>query len=450
MHMTTTSLSQRTTKPLVAIVGRPNVGKSTLFNRLEGQRRAVVSHVAGTTRDRVAAEAEWGERIITVVDTGGLDLHPETDLLEKVKSQVGVAIDDADVIIMVVDANTGATAADADVADELRRSEKPVVLAANKADNQVREAQALEFYELGLGEPLPISAYHNRGIDDLMDRVLDSISDEPAPTDPDADFSLAIVGRTNVGKSMLLNAITGQDRAIVSETPGTTRDAIDTLITWNGQSVLLIDTAGIRRSGKIEPGIERYSVLRAIRAIDRADVAVLLMDAAELGTSQDAHVAGYVVDSHRGVVLAINKWDLAQGLGLTRDAAMRDARARLNFVAHAPIRFVSALRSEGIKSLLQTADQVHGQWSKQVPRYGLRRTVMNAVATHPPATWGSHAAKVYGVTQDGARPPSFTFYVNRSDMVHFSYRRYLENAIRREFGFAGSPLRMRFKGRGEE
>ena len=440
---------ERHAKPLVAIVGRPNVGKSTLFNRLAGKRAAVVSDIPGTTRDRVTTDTVWSDRTFILVDTGGLDPSLEGELSEKVRGQIDVAIDEADVIIMVVDAQDGVTAADLDVADTLRRSGRLVVLAANKADNQIRELQALDFYQLGLGTPLPVSAYHNLGIDDLMADVIEHFPTAEDLVEPVVDFSLAIVGRTNVGKSMLLNAITGHQRAIVSDVPGTTRDALDTVVTLGQRSFLLIDTAGIRRRGSIVPGIERYSVLRAIRAIDRADVAVLVLDATELATNQDAHVCGYVLEAHKGIVLAINKWDLADRLEVTRSEADTKVRSRFDFAAHAPVVFLSALRRSGITELMDSAREVHGQWTRRLPRYELRRTVLEAVARHPPATTGRKALKLYGVTQDGSAPPSFTFYVNRSDAVHFSYKRYLENALRNAYGFEGSPLRMRFKGRGE-
>ena len=375
-------------KRLVAIVGRPNVGKSTLFNRLVGLRTAIVSEVAGTTRDRVATETVWADHPFILVDTGGLDLHPDTDMWQKVKAQVEIAIDEADVIVMLVDASTGITAADRDVSDALRTAGKPVVLTANKADNEWREAAALEFYELGLGDPTPISAYHNLGVDDLMARVISHFPSEPQVPEPEADLKLAIVGRTNVGKSLLLNAITGQERAIVSETPGTTRDSLDTLISFNDTSVLLIDTAGIRRRGSIAPGIERYSVLRSIRAIDRADVVFLLMDATEVATSQDTHIASYILDAHKGVVLAVNKWDLAGSLGLSQQEAVSSIRARFKFASYAPIHFVSALNGSGIVDLLRSAETVYGEWTKSLPRYDLRRTVMRAVAANPAALIG--------------------------------------------------------------
>ena len=436
-------------RPIVAIVGQPNVGKSTLFNRLTETRPSIVSDVAGTTRDRVIAEVEWGERLLTLVDTGGLDEFPETELWSSVRDQIQVAIEGADVVVMLADVTAGVTAPDEDVARVLRLSGGQVVLAVNKADNELREADAAEFYRLGLGEPTPVSAYHNRGVDDLMARVLDLLPAGEAMPDPEADFRLAIVGRTNVGKSMLLNSILGEERAIVSDVPGTTRDALDTLVTVDGRTVHLIDTAGLRRRGRIERGIEQFSAIRTIRAIDRAEVAAVVMDAAELATTQDAHVAGYVLEAYRGILLIVNKWDLAPGLGMTREEATRKVRERFKFASHVPICFTSALDGTGIDALLDQAAEVHRRWSMGLPRYDLRRTILNAVAAHPPATGGRRRLKLYGVTQDRSQPPSFTFYVNSSDMVHFSYRRYLENALRSAYGFEGAPLRMRFKSRGE-
>jgi GTP-binding protein len=435
-------------KPLVAILGRPNVGKSTVFNRLVNRQSAIVSDVAGTTRDRVSMETEWAERPFILVDTGGLDVFPETEIWRKVKGQIELAIDEADVILFVVDASEGITTGDRDVAEVLRPLNKPFVLAANKADNEVRTAQALEFYELGVGEPVPVSAYHNLGMDELMSRVTDLFPPAEEVGGPEADFGLALVGRTNVGKSMLTNEILGDDRSIVSEVPGTTRDALDSFLTLQDGGVLrLIDTAGIRRRGRIEPGIERYSVLRTLRAIDRADVAVLLLDASEVATAQDSHVASYVLDAYKGLVLAVNKWDLADQLELDREKAERAIRLRFKFAPHVPIVYVSALEGTGIEELLQVARGVYDEWAKTVPRYGLRRVILDAVAEHPPATGGRRQLKVFGVAQDSSAPPSFTFYVNLSEMVHFSYRRYLENALRKAYGFEGSRLRMRFKGR---
>lgn len=437
------------TKPLVAIVGRPNVGKSTLFNRLCGGRSAIVSDIPGTTRDRITTETEWGDHNFILVDTGGLVLGNDGELWQKIRGQVDQAINFADVIVFTVDAETGLTPGDGEVADILRKSDTPIVIAANKSDNERRELAAMEFYSLGFGEPSPISAYHNNGIDDLMTRVLALFPAKTEHLTPEADLSLAIIGRTNAGKSTLVNRITGQDRAIVSDIPGTTRDALDTLISYENQSVLLIDTAGIRRRGRIEPGLEHYSVLRAIRAIDRAQVAILLLDATELATSQDTHIASYILDAYKGMVIVVNKWDRASALNITNQEAIETVSNRFKFASYTPICFISSILGTGINEMMDTAYDVQREWQKGVPRYELRRVILEAVAAHPPSPTGKRSLKIYGVTQDTKGPPSFTFYVNRSDMVHFSYQRYLENALRNMYGFKGNRLRMRFKGRGD-
>ena len=327
---------------------------------------------------------------------------------------------------------------------------KSVIVAVNKSDNVSREQEVFDFYDLGLGDPIPISAYHNVGVDDLMSKVIASFPPEPDMPEVEADLKVALVGRTNAGKSMLLNALVGEERSIVSETPGTTRDAVDTLITRDDSRILVVDTAGLRRRGSIKPGIERYSSLRSIRAIDRADVAVLVLDATELATAQDAHIASYILDAYKGIVFAINKWDIAKQVGLNKETATYKVRERFKFASFAPICFISALRKTGLDVMMDTVESVAEQWHKDLPRYDLRRTVLNAVAAHPPALSGRSAAKIYSVAQDATGPPSFTFYVNRADMVHFGYQRYLENAIREAYGFEGSPLRMRFKRRGEK
>ena len=305
-------------KPVVAIVGRPNVGKSTLFNRLVGRVVAIVSKRSGTTRDRVMLETVWADYPFILVDTGGMETLPDSDLWRQIRTQAETAIEDADIIVMVADVTAGVTASDMDVADVLRPSGKPIVLAVNKVDTDAKAGGAHEFHELGLGDPYPISGYHNLGLDDMMAEVIDSFPPEPEFPEPDADVRLAIVGRPNVGKSMLLNALTGENRSIVSDIPGTTRDTIDTLIKHNARDVLLIDTAGIRRRGKIGTGVEKYSVIRSVRAIDRADVTVLLMDAMEPATAQDTHVASYVLDAYKGLVLGVNKWDLMEGTGVSK------------------------------------------------------------------------------------------------------------------------------------
>ena len=434
-------------KPIVAIVGRPNVGKSTLFNRLVGRTVAIVSKQSGTTRDRVTLETNWADHPFILVDTGGLEIFPDTDLWRQVRAQVETAIEDADIIVMVVDVTQGVTASDLDVADLLRLTDKPVALAVNKVDTDKKADGALEFHELGLGHPHPISGYHNLGLDDMMAEVVAHFPPEPEFPEPEADVKLAIVGRPNVGKSMLLNTLTGESRSVVSEIPGTTRDSIDTLIRRQDMDILLIDTAGIRRRGKIGTGIEKYSVIRSVRAIDRADVAILMMDAMEPATAQDTHIASYILDAYKGLVLVVNKWDLLQGTGVTRGEIETLLRDRFRFATYAPVCFTSALDGTGLDRLLSTSIDVFNEWTKDVPRYELRRTVMSAIAEHPPTGLKGRSLKIYSVAQDQVAPPRFTFFVNRADTVHFSYERYLENRIRQAYDFRGSPLKMRFKGR---
>ena len=434
-------------KPVVAIVGRPNVGKSTLFNRLVGRTVAIVSKQSGTTRDRVMLETNWADHPFIIVDTGGLEVFPDTDMWRQVRSQVETAIDDADIIIMVVDVTEGVTGSDIDVADILRVGGKPVVLAVNKVDTEQKADGAIEFYELGLGYPHPISGYHNLGLDDMMAEVVEHFPPEPEFPEPDADLRLAIVGRPNVGKSMLLNALTGENRSIVSDVPGTTRDTIDTLIRYNDMDVLLIDTAGIRRRGKIGTGIERYSVIRSVRAIDRADVVIMLMDAMEPATMQDAHIAGYIMDAYKGIVFGVNKWDLLEGKGVTKGEIQALLRDRFRFATYAPVCFISALNATGLDELMDTSIDVYNEWTKGIPRYDLRRTMMSAIAEHPPTGIKGRTLKIYSVSQEEVAPPSFTFFVNRADSIHFSYERFLENRLRRAYEFRGSPLKMRFKGR---
>ena len=436
-------------KPVVAIVGRPNVGKSTMFNRLVGRSAAIVSRMAGTTRDRNTSETEWGEHLFILVDTGGLEIFPEDDMWRQVRAQIETAIEDADVIIMMVDVREGVTPDDVDVAQLLRPVDQPIILAANKADTATVGTTVSEFYELGLGDPHPISAYHNIGLDDMMAEVIKHFPDGTEFPEPEADLRVAIVGRPNVGKSQLLNIITGENRSIVSDVPGTTRDTIDTLIEVEDKTVLLIDTAGIRRRGKIGTGVEKYSVIRSVRAIDRADVAILLMEASEPATAQDSHIASYILDAYKGVVLAVNKWDLAGELNVNREDVMAVVADKFRFASYAPLRFISALTGQGVNQLLDTALSVHRQWTKSLPRYDLRRTVMNAVAEHPPVAQKGRSLRIYNVSQDQAGPPTFTFYVNHSDTLHFSYQRYLENRLREVYDFRGSPLKMRFRSRRE-
>ena len=436
-------------KPVVAIIGKPNSGKSTLFNRITGRQTAITSSVAGTTRDRLIQETVWSDHAFIVVDTGGLELFAPSgaEIWSKVKSQIDQAILDSDVILFLVDIAAGATTVDREIADMLRRIGKPIVLVASKADNEERLTYSSELYELGLGDPMPISAYHNQGIDELITSVIEHFNHIPQPPELVVDLRLAIIGRTNVGKSLLVNAITGGPRSIVSNIAGTTRDSIDAVVNVNRRDVQIVDTAGIRRRGDIKQGIEKFSVVRSIKAINRSQVTALTIDTSELSTNQDAHIASYVFNSKRGLVIIVNKWDLAGKFNLTKKLAVSNIRANFKFASHAPICFTSALNKSGINELLDTAFRVHSEWAKMIPRADINRTIMTAVSENPPPTNGRKILKIYSALQDESSPPSFTFYVNHTDMIHFSYRRYLENKIRQAHGFEGSPLRMRFRGR---
>ena len=437
------------TKPLVALVGRPNVGKSTLFNRLIEQPLAIVEDTPGTTRDRIHADAEWGGMTFTFVDTGGLLPDSPGDLAASVREQVTIAIDEADVVVFLVDVTEGPTASDVEIASLLRRSSKPVLLAANKSDNQKRRQDAMEFYELGLGEPLPVSALHGTGTGDLLQALLKVV---PADTayPPVEGTRLAIVGRPNVGKSSLLNAVLGRQRMIVSEKPGTTRDAVDSVIEWKGETVILVDTAGIRRRGRVAPGIERYSVIRALRAIQRADVALLLLDAVEGVTEQDAHIAGYVLQEGKGLVIVMNKWDLVDKDTHTLQQYTNDIREALKFVAYAPVVFVSAETGQRVSNLMGIALAVQEGRSRRIATGELNRVVGEATTKHAPPSKKGKRLKIYYATQVAVAPPAFVFFVNDRELVHFTYQRYLENQLREAFGFEGSPLRMTFRNRARD
>ncbi len=435
------------TTPLIAIVGRPNVGKSTLFNRLAGQPLAIVSETPGTTRDRVTATIPWRDHSLILVDTGGIEVAPASNLWEMVRAQVETALEEADAIIFLVDVVDGATPADLDIAQSLRQRGKPVALAVNKVDNPRRELDATEFYSLGLGDPLPISAYHNLGVRDLLSRLDDLLPIPPEEDKTQDGLKLAIVGRPNVGKSMLLNTILGHQRVIVSEMPGTTRDAIDIPFSFDDKPVTLIDTAGVRRRGRIEVGIEKYSVLRAVRAIERSNVCLLVIDGTESVTAQDTHIAGQVLDTYRGVVVVVNKWDLVEG-ETDMERMTLEVRRKLKFVPHAPICFTSALTGAGVQKTIETALEVYEQGNRMVSRGALERTLMSAVADHLPPNRRGKPLKIYRIYQRGVNPPTFVTFVNNPELVHFSYQRYLENRLRSAFGFAGNPIHLIFSTRG--
>ena len=435
-------------KPIVAIVGRPNVGKSTLFNRLVGERLAITADEPGTTRDRLFASVEWDDTPIIIVDTGGLEIAPGAPLDQAVRHQVDAAIADADAIVFLTDVDVGVTPTDAEVADVLRRAEKPLVLAVNKVDNPKRELNVAEFYTLGLGEPLPLSAHHNQGVGSLMDRITELLP-ETAPEETAQGLRLAVVGRPNTGKSSLLNALLGEDRVVVSDIPGTTRDSIDTELTYKDQPITLIDTAGVRRRGRVEVGVERFSVIRALRAIERSDICLLVLDAGELDAAQDGHIAGHVLEAYKGLVLVVNKWDLAKDLGLTKQGVELLLRRRFKFAPYTSIVFTAAIKGEGLAKLLRTVIEVQQQRSLRIGTGDLNRIIERAVGEHLPRLVGRRRLHVLYATQSDVNPPTFVFFVNDPKLVHFAYHRYLENRIREVFGFAGTPLHFVFRARKE-
>jgi GTP-binding protein len=430
------------TKPIVAIAGRPNVGKSTLLNRLAGRRVAVVADLPGTTRDRVFASVSWQGEELTVVDTGGWQTKPSTSLEGKVKQQVQAAIAQADVIIFLVDVKDGAIAADEEMAATLRAADKPVVLAVNKVDSAKQENQLADFYHLGMGEPIAISAHHNRGMDELMDAVLASLHLQPDSIAEQGEAKLAIVGRPNVGKSTLLNTLLKDERAIVHESPGTTRDSIDGIISWGDKETLLVDTAGIKRRGRVDAGVDYYSLIRALQAINRCDVALLLIDATEFITAQDMHIAGYIIEVGRGMMLVVNKWDLIPQE--QRQEFKRSAERRFRFASYTPIIYISAKLGQGINRILPQAWEIWQERQKRLPQSELDMAVKQAVSNHPPPHAGSRQLRIARAYQDESRPATFVLQVNYPQLVHFSYQRYLENQLRHDFGFRGVPLRLIF------
>jgi GTPase len=494
--------------PVVAIVGRPNVGKSTLFNRIVGKRQAIVEDRARTTRDRMYGDSVWNGRRFVLVDTGGLEVDTADPIELKVQEQARLAIGEADVILFVVDAVSGLTPADLEAAELLRTARAPVIVAANKTDNTAREADAAEFWSLGWENTFAISASHGRGTGDLLDAIVWALPPESEAElsrkareveaddwarevaagrleafvvgDPEADeddvdeadgtdgvaarwdaaiaaeaesdepAAIAFVGRPNVGKSSLLNALLGEDRAIVSEVPGTTRDAIDTTLEWGRSEVVLIDTAGIKRRGKVAsgPAAERYSTLRALKAISRADVAVLVIDAVEGLTAQDAHVAGYVVEEGRGLVIAVNKWDLVESkTDRTFDQYVEWIRGEVPFLEFAPVVSISAITGQRVGRVLEMAIDIWGERRKRVSTSELNRVLRSAVERQvPPVVKGRRPKLFYG-TQAGVAPPTFVFFANDAAAIHFSYRRYLENRLRDEFGFDGTPIKLVFRDR---
>jgi len=460
-------------RPVLALVGRPNVGKSTLFNRIVGRRLAVVHEEPGTTRDRLYAEAEWNGLPFTVIDTGGLELLPETvaagrrpgpervltqdsaPYIAMMQAQAELAMEEADAIVFVTDAMGGLTAGDEEVADVLRKATCPVFLAVNKVDNERLRHDAMEFYTLGFEDLYPMSAYHGMGVADLLDDVVETLRAEVTEErlepegrpEEEERVEIAIVGRPNVGKSSLLNKLLGEERVIVSSVPGTTRDAVDTKLEWEGTPITLVDTAGMRRRGKVTAGVEYYSVVRALRTIRRADVALLVIDGYEGVRAQDTHVAGAILEESASVVVLINKWDLVEKDADTMVEYEGWVREALRFLDYVPVLFISALTGQRVGRVLPTALAVWEARFHRVRTSELNRLVQDAMARHAPPSRRGRRLKIYYASQPEVDPPTFVFHVNDPSLVHFSYERYLENEIRKAHPFPGTPIRLLFRPR---
>jgi GTP-binding protein len=453
-------------KPIVALVGRPNVGKSTLFNRLAGERLAIVDDVPGTTRDRLFGQSEWNGRIFNIVDTGGIDPSHggrtplsigSADFIEDIRKQAQVAIQEADAVLFVNDGESGITEPDREVAEILRRSQKklpdgrfwpPIFVVVNKCDSRERRDQAAEFYELGLGDPYPISAIHGTSTGDILDALVASFPPQEAEAEDDS-IKIALVGKPNAGKSSLLNKLVGQERVIVSPIAGTTRDSIDTKIQYEGLDVTLIDTAGIRRRGKIEHGVEQYSVLRSFKSIERADVALLMIDATTGITAQDAHIAGFILDEWKSCVVLVNKWDALEKTNETMNEFTAKIQRDLNFMDYVPILFISCKTGQRVDQVMPMALRVQEERLARLSTSTLNQIIHKAQDAHPHPTHAGRALKMFYGTQVRSDPPTFMIYVNEPKLMHFSYLRYLENQIREEYGFLGTPIRIVTKGRRE-
>ena len=438
-------------KPIVAVVGRPNVGKSTLFNALAGERISIVKDTPGVTRDRIYADVSWLDYNFTMIDTGGIEPDSSDIILSQMREQAQIAIDTADVIMFVVDVRQGLQDADSKVADMLRRSHKPVVLVVNKVDSFEKfQADVYEFYNLGIGDPYPISATEKTGLGDMLDEVVKYFPESAKEEVEDERPRIAIIGKPNVGKSSLINKLAQEDRVIVSNIAGTTRDAIDTAIKYNGQEYIFIDTAGIRRKSKITEEIERFSIIRAVAAVERCDVAIIMIDATEGVTEQDAKIAGIAHDRGKGVIIAVNKWDAIEKDNNTVKEHTQDIRDVLSFMPYAEILFISAKSGQRLHKIFETIDVVIENNSMRVATGVLNEIVAEAVAMQQPPTDKGKRLKIYYVTQVSVKPPTFVVFVNDKNLMHFSYTRYLENRIRDTFGFRGTALKFIIRERKEE
>jgi len=428
---------------IVAIVGRPNVGKSTLFNRIMGKRISIVHDRPGVTRDRIYGETDWNGKHFTLIDTGGIEPSSDDIILRQMKRQVEFAIDTADLILFMVDGKEGMTAADQDVALLLRRSGKPVILVVNKVDKYDDSINNYEFYQLGFEDPIFISASHGLAIGDLLDRITDHIQKRGEDDEDEELTKVAIVGRPNVGKSSLLNAILGEERVIVSDIPGTTRDAIDTYFQVDGKNMIFIDTAGIRRKSRINEDIEYYSTLRAIGAINRADVVLMVLDASQDITEQDKRIAGLAHEAGKAIIVVVNKWDLIEKDTYTMEEFNEKIRSEFAFMQYAPIVYVSAKTGQRVNRIIKTIETVMENYTLRVKTNVLNDLISEATAIAEPPTIKGKKLKIYYATQTGIKPPTFVFFVNDSELFHFSYVRYLENTIREAFGFEGTPIKIK-------
>ncbi|MBS5982023.1 MAG: ribosome biogenesis GTPase Der [Clostridium butyricum] len=436
-------------KPIVAMVGRPNVGKSTLFNRLAGKRISIVQDTPGVTRDRVYAEAEWLTHTFTMIDTGGIEPERNDIIVQQMRRQANIAIETADVIVFIVDGKEGLTAADHEVATMLRKSKKPVVLVVNKVDSLKEEDNAWEFYNLGIGDPITISASQGLGLGDMLDRVVENFDRSIYEQDEDEYIRIAMIGKPNVGKSSLINKLLGEDRVIVSEVAGTTRDAIDSELETEEGKFILIDTAGLRRKSKVKEEIERYSVVRTYAAIERSDVCILMIDAQEGITEQDEKIIGYAHEMRKAIMIIVNKWDLVEKDDKTLDNFKRDLQGKLKFINYAEYLFISALTGQRTHKVLQMARKCYDNYNKRVSTGILNDVISKAVLMKEPPVVGLKRMKIYYATQVATRPPKFVFFVNDSEARHFSYERYIENQLRDSFDFKGTGIQIEYRQRKE-
>ncbi|AKN29404.1 GTP-binding protein Der [Clostridium carboxidivorans P7] len=436
-------------KPIVAIVGRPNVGKSTLFNKMAGKRISIVQDTPGVTRDRIYAEAEWLKYNFTIIDTGGIEPENSDIIISQMRRQATMAVETANVIVFIVDGKQGLTDADKEVAQMLRKSKKPVVLVVNKIDSLKDEDNAYEFYNLGIGEPIAISASQALGLGDMLDKVVSYFDDDKLDDEDDEYIKIAFVGKPNVGKSSLINKLLGEDRVIVSEIPGTTRDAIDSYLETEQGKFTLIDTAGLRRKSKVKEEIERYSVIRTYTAIERADVCILMLDATHGITDQDEKIIGYAHEMSKAIMVIVNKWDLVEKDTNTMNAFKKQIGMNLSFMSYAPYLFISAKTGQRVQKVLDMVKECYSNYSKKIKTGVLNDVISKAVMMKEPPIVGTKRLKIYYVTQIGTKAPTFVFFVNDPSCIHFSYERYIENQLRENFDFTGTGIKLQFRERKE-